>query len=70
MIGKYIGWDARKHNRVINALNKGLPPERCGVDLNDAEREAYLLDLKWLLHERKMNPGVPISYELLELEIE
>lgn len=67
---KYVGWDARMHNRVINALNKGLPPEKCGVELNAAERESYLHDLKWLLNERKKNPGVPISYDVVELETE
>lgn len=67
-MSKYEGWDARKHNTVINALNKGLPAEECGVELNNEERESYEKDLRWLLEERERHPNIPISYDLVELE--
>lgn len=62
----YEGWTSKEWNRTIRSLNELRPPEKCGVELNEEERVAYLKDLEWLKKEREKNPGIPISYELVE----
>ena len=59
---KYDGWASKDWNELIDALNKELPPEKCGKDLTEEEREDYIRDLEFLKKERKENPDVPISY--------
>lgn len=63
---KYEGWTSKEWNREIRSLNELRPPEECGVKLTEEEREDYLKELEWLKNERENNPGVPISYELVE----
>ena len=53
---------AAEWKMIIAATNKELPPEECGVELTDDEKERYLEDLAWLKEERKKHPDMPISY--------
>ena len=65
----FEGWAARTWNRYyLWGINKMLPPEECGMPLTAEERACYLKDMELLKKEREANPGVPISYEPVELE--
>ena len=62
--GMFEGWTSREINLYIRGMNEGLPPEECGVELNEKERASYLKQQKWLMDERKN--GTPVSYSLVE----
>ena len=66
----YEGWTSTTWNKVIDATNKELPPEKCGVELNEQERMDYIRDLEFLKKERKENPNMPISYSPVEKDWE
>ena len=66
----YSDWTSREWNMTTNALNEELPPEKCGVELTPEERASYLKDLEWLKKERAENPGMPISFSMMEKETE
>lgn len=69
-MAKHEGWTSKEWNMVIRSLNDELPPEKCGVKLNEEERESYMKDLNWLKKERADNPGMPISFDMVEKEYE
>ena len=64
----YNGWTSREWNLMLWSLNKELPPEECGVKLNEEEQKNYLKSLAFLKEERKKNPGIPIEYSICEKE--
>ena len=65
----FEGWAARTWNwYYIGPINKMIPPEECGMPLTAKEREYYLEGMEKLKKEREANPGVPIGYDLVELE--
>lgn len=69
-MGKYEGWTSKEWNERVIALNKELPPEKCGVKLNEEEKEAYMKALEFLKKERKENPNIPIEYSPVEKDWE
>ena len=65
----FEGWAARTWNwYYLNGLNRLLPPEEIGMKLTEEERKDYIESLEWLKKEREANPGMPIGYEMVELE--
>ena len=65
----FEGWAARTWNwYYIGPINKMIPPEECGMPLTAEERKHYLEAMEKLKKEREANPGVPIGYDLVELE--
>ena len=59
----YEGWTNREWNLVNRALNKELPPEKCGVKLSKEEKEQYLKDLVFLKEARAKSPFIPIEFD-------
>ena len=59
----YEGWTNREWNLVNRALNKELPPEKCGVKLSKEEKEQYLKDLEFLKEARAKSPFIPIEFD-------
>lgn len=65
----FEGWAARTWNwYYLRGLNKLLPPEECGMPLTEEEKREYLQDLARLRDDREKHPGIPISYDMVELE--
>ncbi len=46
------------------ALNKELSVEKCGLELNEIQKECYQQALEKLKAERKEHPNIPIMYEM------
>lgn len=65
----YEGWAARTWNwYYLRGINEMIPPEECGMKLTAEERKNYLESQEKLRKEREANPGIPIAYDLAELE--
>ena len=65
----FEGWAARTWNwYYLRGLNNLLPPEEIGMPLTEEERSTYIEELESLKKERAENPGIPIYYDMMELE--
>lgn len=59
----FENFDARTFGAYYKAINDGLPPEECGIDLTAEEKEHYLKLTDELAKDRSEHPGVPICYQ-------
>ena len=57
-------------NDVLYKINREIPYEESGLNLEPDEIEWYNKSIEELREERKKHPGVPLGYGPVELEWE
>ena len=66
----FKGWTGRYMNDVLYMINREIPYNKSGLNLEPDEVIWYNKSIADLKRDRANNPGVPIGYGPVELETE